>query len=85
MNRLHDILGHINETSCRAIAKHLNIHISKGPLSVCESYAIGKAKQKPLRKNKRHSKATKANERVFIDILPFKQPSDIEDKLRNLN
>jgi len=85
MNRVHDMLGHINETSCRAIAKHLNIHISKGPLTVCESCAMGKAKQKPLRRNKSHSKATKANERVFIDILPFKQPSDIEYKLRNLN
>ena len=85
VNRLHNMLGHINEISCRAIAKHLNIQISKGPLTVCESCAIGKAKQKPLRKNKGHSKASKANERVFIDILPFKQPSDIEDKLRNLN
>ena len=85
MNRLHDMLGHINETSCRAIPKHLNIQTSKGPLTVCESCAIGKAKQKPLKKNKGHSKAMKANERVFIDILPFKQPSDIEDKLRNLN
>jgi len=79
------MLGHINETSCRAIAKHLNIHISKGPLTVCESCAMGKAKQKPLRRNKIHSRATKANESVFIDILPFKQPSDIKDKLRNLN
>ena len=52
MNRLHDMLGHINETSCHAIAKHLNIHISKGRLSVCESCAIGKAKQKPLRRRK---------------------------------
>ena len=34
MNRLHDMLGHNNETSCRAIAKHLNIQISKGPLIV---------------------------------------------------
>ena len=85
MNRLHDMLGHINDTSCRAIAKHLNIHISKGPLTVCESCAMVKAKQKPLRRNKSHSKATKANARVFIEILPFKQPSDIEYKLRNLN
>ena len=66
VNRLHDMLGHINETSCRAIAKHLNIQISKGPLTVCKSCAIGKAKQKPLRKIKGHSKATKANERVLL-------------------
>ena len=26
LNRLHGMLGHINETSCRTIAKHLNIH-----------------------------------------------------------
>jgi len=46
---------------------------------------MGKAKQKPLRRNKGHTKATKVNERVFIDILPFKQPNNIETKLRNLN
>jgi len=72
MNCLHDMLGHINETSCRVIAKHLNIHISKGPLTVCDCCAMGKAKQKPLRRNKSHPRATKADERVFIDILPFK-------------
>jgi len=58
---------------------------SKGPLTVCESCTMGKAKQKPLRRNKIHSRAIKANERVFIDILPFTQPGDIKDKLRNLN
>jgi len=67
------MLGDVNETSCRAIAMHLNIQFTKGPLTVCKSYAMGKAKQKPL-KNKGHTKATKANERVFIDILSFKQP-----------
>jgi len=85
VNRVHDMLGDISETSCLAIAKHLNIQITKGPLTVGESCAMDKAKREPLRRNKRHSKATKANVRVFIDILPFKQPNDIEDKLRNLN
>ena len=38
-----------------------------------------------LSKNKPKVKATEANERVFIDILPFKQPKDIDASLRNLN
>ena len=72
INKVHEMFGHINETSCRSIAKHLDMKITKGPMAVCESCAVGKAKQKPLSKNKPKVKATEANERVFIDILPFK-------------
>ena len=72
INKVHEMFGHINETSCRSIAKHLDVKITKGPMAVCESCAVGKAKQKPLSKNKPKVKATEANERVFIDILTFK-------------
>jgi len=37
VSRLHQILAHFNEHSCRTIAKYLNIRLDKDPLPVCES------------------------------------------------
>ena len=44
INKVHEMFGLINESSCRLITKHLDIKITKGPMAVRESCAMGKAK-----------------------------------------
>ena len=48
INKVNEMLGHINEISYRSIAKHLDVQIAKGPMAVCESCAMEKAKQKNI-------------------------------------
>ncbi len=68
-NEVHHLFGHHNENRTLEIAKALGIVLTKGPMEVCESCAIAKAKQK----NTTHDtsgcgKSTTYNNKVYLDL-----------------
>ena len=73
VDTLHYLLGHASEAKVRATGKFFG-WVVKGKMTKCEECAISKAKQKSVPKES-GSKATKAGERLFIDISSIKATS----------
>ena len=46
INRLHQDLGHMGESTCREIAKHINIDVARKSMKQCEACVLAKARQK---------------------------------------
>ena len=70
---MHQLLGHVNEQATKATAKYLGYEI-KSQMETCDHCAIGKAKQKNLKKvNPKKSKIK--GERFYMDISSVKSQS----------
>jgi hypothetical protein len=50
VKQAHEYLGHLSKDTTRKMAKHLGITLSRGPLPVCKSRVIGKARQRKILK-----------------------------------
>jgi hypothetical protein len=74
IQQIHSRLGHCGEAATKAAAKHLGIQLAPGEWSVCESCAIGKAKQKNIPKTTELESRDDADEkrRVYSDIASIK-------------
>jgi hypothetical protein len=66
INNLHKILGHCGEASARLTGKALGYEVT-GKFEVCESCAIGKAKQKSVNKDWKGG-SNIPGERLYVDI-----------------
>jgi hypothetical protein len=73
--KAHDLLGHCSEDMTRSAAKLMGWVLS-GPWKPCESCATAKAKQKNVPKDSEHEKATKGENRIFLDIATVKKAKD---------
>ena len=56
IQKVHDLLGHLNEEATRATAKYLDWNLTHGALKNCEFCAKGKGKKNIAKKSK-HVKA----------------------------
>ena len=72
-NTLHKMLGHLSEDKMRATAKNMSWELT-GKEMKCEDCALGKSRQKNLRKEIK-PRSTSKGERLFIDIAPMKHVS----------
>ena len=61
-------MGHMNERDARRAAKALGWTIAPGSLEVCESCALGKAKQKNVKTQAPKEKSDTVNGRVYLDM-----------------
>ena len=69
ITKAHALLGHGDEESTRATAKHLGWTITRGKLKPCVQCAKSKAKQKrTVKASNSENKATKPGGRVFLDL-----------------
>jgi hypothetical protein len=72
----HAKCGHVNEDATRQVAKALGLTITRGTLGVCAACSQAKARQKNVPKtNETHVKASRAGERMFLDITSIKPPN----------
>ena len=76
VQKAHEFLGHPDEAKTRLAAKLLNWNLVRGGLKPCEACAAAKAKQKNVVKESTHVPASKAGERLFLDIATVKKPAD---------
>ena len=92
---LHEQLGHMNEQTCRKIAKHVGIQLTKGSLAPCEACAIAKSRQKNLPNKLKKvtfkddtTKVDEINEMISIDLAKIGTPSNknaSDPEIRNPN
>jgi len=66
VDKAHQLLGHVGEAETRAIARRFGWKLTRGSLKQCESCAIGKAKQKNVRKES--IEVGKSTDRHYLDI-----------------
>ena len=83
IQKLHEELGHMGEQTCRKIAKHVGIQLTKGSLKPCEACAIAKSRQKNLpNKEKKVTisddkvEVKEINEMISIDLAKIGIPKD---------
>ena len=67
IKQAHGKVGHPSEELTRMIAKALEWTITRGSLGPCEACAVSKAKQKNVPKESNMPKATKADNRLYLD------------------
>jgi hypothetical protein len=70
---LHQLLGHPNEQTLRATAKHYNVSL-KGEFRPCFDCATAKIKQSRIAKVS-HTTTSKPSEHIYIDISSVKTVS----------
>jgi hypothetical protein len=73
---IEKVIGHMSNDTTRATAKALGWEITRGSMQICESCAVGKAKQKNVPKKSEHISAVKPGERIFLDISSVKGEKD---------
>jgi hypothetical protein len=79
----HRELGHMNENMTRKAAAELGWTITRGTMKVCESCAIGKAKQKNVHsKDVPNEKHAEINGRVYLDQTRIVNPRADKQPLR---
>ena len=83
INRLHQDLGHMGESTCREIAKHINIDVARKSMKPCEACALAKARQKNfVKKDKKvtiyeyEEKPKEINEMISFDLAKIGVPKD---------
>ena len=65
INKLHELLGHMDEQRTRKTAATLGIGILRGKLKLCASCSVAKAKQKSVpEQSPTHERSTENNGRV---------------------
>ena len=75
VNKAHSLLGHGDEESTRATARHLGWTITRGALKPCVYCARSKARQKNVTKeSKSENKATEPGGRLFLDLTKVTVP-----------
>jgi hypothetical protein len=67
----HERLGHLGEEATKVIAKNIGWKITGTP-GVCESCAVGKAKQKPLPQVSHNKPLGEGERRVHLDLSTLK-------------
>lgn len=68
-NEAHHLFGYHNKNRTREIAKALGIVLTKGPMEVCKSCAIAKAKQKnTTHDTSSRGNSTTYNDKVYLDL-----------------
>ena len=72
LKEAHEMLGHMNNDATKQTIEALGYSITDTTMPVCESCAVGKAKQKDVPKVSKGIKASEAGERVFMDISSVK-------------
>ena len=73
VQQLHSRLGHCGEDATKKSAEQLGIELAPGQLGVCESCAIGKARQKNVPKaTELETRDDDAKRRVYMDIASIK-------------
>jgi hypothetical protein len=72
IQQAHSQFGHVNEDATRKMAKALGLELTKGTFGVCESCAIGKAKQKNVPKATDLESRDDSLKRVYMDIASIK-------------
>ena len=78
VNQAHGRLGHMHEDRTRLTAKTLGWILKPGLFEVCMACAEAKAKQKNVPKISEHTKATKEEPRIFLDISTVKDKSGLD-------
>ena len=81
----HFKFGHTGEVDVRKTAKACGLGLKQGSLPRCESCAIAKAKQKSVPCISEGKKATKPNQRVYLDQMTMKPPASVKITIRNKN
>lgn len=81
----HMKFGHIGEADTRKTAQACGYELKRGNLKPCESCAIAKAKQKSVLGKSEGEKATKPNERMYLDNMTIKPPANVDITIRNKN
>eukprot|EP00957_Ditylum_brightwellii_P170740 12995910-Ditylum_brightwellii.AAC.1 len=72
VDKAHALLGHSDKERTRTTAKHLGWIITRGKMKPCESCAVGKARQKNVKKQSNHEKADRPGKQIFTDISTIK-------------
>jgi hypothetical protein len=85
INRLHAMMGHVNEDTCRHTAKYLGIDIVRGSLKPCESCGVAKAKKKGVSKDSDHKPSENPNGRVFLDLSKIRAPKKLKHKVQQVH
>ena len=57
INKVNELLGHMNEYVTRATAKALRWEIERGKIKPCKACSIGKVKENNTSKNSNHETA----------------------------
>jgi hypothetical protein len=89
--KLHALCGHGGEERDRAIAKHLNIQVTRGKLKPCSACATAKAKSKALTRGltnqgqeiKEKPKNKEKIVRAYVDLSAIKVPKELRAIVRN--
>ena len=81
IQRLHEELGHMGEQTCRKIANHVGIQLTKGSMKPCEACAIAKSRQKNLPNKLKKvtisdetTEVAEINEMISIDLAKIGIP-----------
>jgi hypothetical protein len=67
IEKAHRLLGHMSEESTQKSAQALDWKLTRGTLGVCEPCSILKARRKNLPREDNVAKATKINDRMYLD------------------
>ena len=85
INILHQELGHMNHSECRAIARHVGIELNRKPTITCEACAQAKSRRKnlPTRQKTIYNEVfdgekVKINERISLDLSKIAMPKDLD-------
>ena len=76
INKVNELLGHMNEYATRAAAKSLGWEITRGSMKPCEAYRVGKPKKNNVINNSNHKPSKGNDERIFINISSVKGKND---------
>ena len=75
INKVNELLGHMNEYATRAAVKSLGWEITRGSMKPCEAYRVGKPKKNNVINNSNHKPSKGNDERIFINISSVKGTS----------
>ena len=75
----HELFGHGNKDSDRAIAERLGYKIVGEPLGPCGACREAKAKKEPIPKISKREPSSYPNELMFIDLSTIKKPQSFQE------